>query len=86
MFQICPQLSWQWMFYSFGAMGFLWVFFWIFMYREVRGSFEEEFIQPPKVITVLLATTYHKREVFAVIMHAMNYVSLQPKYILFTYI
>jgi len=40
------------MFYSFGALGFVWVFFWIIMYREVRGSFDEEFIQPPKVIVV----------------------------------
>lgn len=46
---VCPHMSWQWMFYSFGALGFLWVISWVCLYREVRGSFEEEFIQPPKV-------------------------------------
>ncbi len=37
------------MFYSFGILGFIWVIFWVIMYKEVRGPTEEEFIQPPKV-------------------------------------
>ena len=47
--QVCPHLRWQWMFYSFGSLGFLWVFFWLYHYNEVRGPHEEEFIEPPKV-------------------------------------
>ncbi|XP_074643413.1 sialin-like [Tubulanus polymorphus] len=46
---VCPHLPWQWMFYSFGSLGFIWVLFWIALYTEVRGPDEEEFIQPPKV-------------------------------------
>ena len=37
------------MFYLFGVVGLLWVLLWLFVYREVRGATEEEFIQPPKV-------------------------------------
>ena len=56
--QVCPHLHWPWMFYSFGILGFVWVIFWILMYKEVRGPVEEEFIQPPKVsvYSVLFAT------------------------------
>lgn len=47
---VCPHLNWQWTFYLFGSMGFIWVGAWILMYREARGPLhEEEFIQPPKV-------------------------------------
>lgn len=46
---VCPHLSWKWMFFSFGSLGFVWVLFWVIFYREVRGPLEEEFIQPPKV-------------------------------------
>lgn len=47
--QVCPHLPWPWMFYSFGALGFVWVALWMALYTEVRGPTEEEFIQPPKV-------------------------------------
>ncbi|XP_060560483.1 uncharacterized protein LOC132720372 [Ruditapes philippinarum] len=46
---ICPHLSWRWMFYSFGSIGFIWVFFWLYIYKEPRGSIDEEFVEPPKV-------------------------------------
>lgn len=46
---ICPHLSWQWMFYFFGSLGVLWVVLWTLLYKEVRGPFEEEFVEPPKV-------------------------------------
>lgn len=49
---VCPHLHWPWMFYSFGAMGFVWVAIWLVLYREVRGPDEEEFIEPPKVNSV----------------------------------
>ena len=44
-------MPWQWMFYSFGALGAAWVLLWVVLYREVRGPVEDEFIQPPKVRT-----------------------------------
>lgn len=46
---ICPHLPWRYSFYIFGSLGFLWVVFWLALYREVRGPDEEEFVQPPKV-------------------------------------
>lgn len=46
---ICPQLRWQWMFFSFGSIGFIWVFTWLYCYKESRGSLDEEFVEPPKV-------------------------------------
>lgn len=46
---LCPHLSWPWMFYLFGFMGFIWVISWMFLYKEVRGTMEEEFVDPPKV-------------------------------------
>ena len=51
-FQVLPHLYWPWMFYSFGVLGFIWVIFWVVLYKEVRGPVEEEFIQPPKVSAV----------------------------------
>ena len=49
--QICPHLSWEWMFYLFGAMGFAWATVWSFQYADARGSTidEESFVDPPKV-------------------------------------
>lgn len=46
---VCPHLSWPWMFYLFGLMGFVWVGVWYTMYAESRGILEEEFVEPPKV-------------------------------------
>lgn len=46
---ICPHLSWRWMFYLFGSVGFLWIFVWMYCYRESRGAQDEEFVDPPKV-------------------------------------
>ncbi|XP_053395417.1 sialin-like [Mercenaria mercenaria] len=46
---ICPQLSWSMMFYLFGSIGFIWVFFWLYFFKEPRGSVDEEFVEPPKV-------------------------------------
>jgi len=46
---ICPHLSWEMMFYLFGALGFMWVFIWLYVYKDTRGSDVEEFIEPPKV-------------------------------------
>lgn len=46
---ICPHLPWPWMFYTFGALGIVWVLLWVVLYREVRGPMDDEFIQPPKV-------------------------------------
>lgn len=47
--QLCPHLDWEWMFYLFGFMGFVWVFLWMVMYKEIRTSTEEDFVDPPKV-------------------------------------
>lgn len=46
---LCPHLDWEWMFYLFGFMGFVWVFLWMVMYKEIRTSTEEDFVDPPKV-------------------------------------
>ena len=54
-------MPWQWMFYTFGLLGFAWVLLWVVLYREVRGPTEEEFIQPPKVPShsLIQFATYH---------------------------
>ncbi|XP_041356642.1 sialin-like [Gigantopelta aegis] len=49
---VCPHLSWQWMFYLFGFMGFVWVLVWLVMYPDTLGSLDEEFVEPPKVNNV----------------------------------
>ncbi|KAK3592163.1 hypothetical protein CHS0354_019454 [Potamilus streckersoni] len=46
---ICAHLSWRWAFYSFGSLGFVWAFIWIYFYKENRSSNDEEFVEPPKV-------------------------------------
>ncbi|XP_050402694.1 uncharacterized protein LOC126818993 [Patella vulgata] len=46
---VCPHLPWPWMFYTFGSLGFLWVLMWLVSYTEIRGTYEEEFVDPPKV-------------------------------------
>ncbi|KAL3867864.1 hypothetical protein ACJMK2_040710 [Sinanodonta woodiana] len=47
--KICAHLSWRWAFYSFGSLGFVWAFIWIYFYKENRSSNDEEFVEPPKV-------------------------------------
>ncbi|XP_046330197.1 sialin-like [Haliotis rubra] len=46
---VCPHLTWPWMFYLFGFLGFIWAFIWLLLYKEARGSSDEEFVEPPKV-------------------------------------
>jgi MFS family permease len=39
---ICPHLNWRWMFLSFGSFGFVWCFFWIVSFKEIRISSEDD--------------------------------------------
>ncbi|KAF6017556.1 hypothetical protein EB796_024161 [Bugula neritina] len=47
---ICPHLHWEWMFYTFGALGFIWCTLWLMLYIDVNPNlleYEEE--EPVKV-------------------------------------
>ncbi|XP_071952682.1 uncharacterized protein [Antedon mediterranea] len=48
---ICPHLSWPMMFYTFGALGFMWVAVWIVFYKDDFVSNQQEDLIPPKVDT-----------------------------------
>jgi hypothetical protein len=38
--KVSPHFSWRWSFLTFGSIGFMWVFVWIYFYKEIRVSVE----------------------------------------------
>lgn len=59
---ICPHLKWRWMFLIFGSMGFMWVFAWIFSFKEIKITTEDEdfIIVPPKISSRIKWIDYFK--------------------------
>ncbi|TGZ69342.1 hypothetical protein CRM22_003792 [Opisthorchis felineus] len=45
---VCPYLFWPLSFYLFGGFGFIWLFFWLLVFRDVRRCerLEEDFFTP----------------------------------------
>ncbi|GAA48497.1 probable anion transporter 4 chloroplastic [Clonorchis sinensis] len=45
---VCPYLFWPLSFYLFGGFGFIWLFFWLLVFRDVRRCerMEEDFFTP----------------------------------------
>lgn len=39
---ICPHLPWEWMFYTFGTLGIVWVLVWIVLYSEIKDIGDDE--------------------------------------------
>lgn len=33
---ICPHLPWEWMFYTFGTLGIVWVLVWLVLYSDIH--------------------------------------------------
>lgn len=65
------------MFYTFGSIGFIWVFVWLYIYKEPRGSLDEEFVEPPKVSEI----TINKKVGFACLIYLglkQNYFYIMP--------
>lgn len=39
---ICPILPWQWIFYSFGSLGILWVIIWLLCFHDTSRTLEDD--------------------------------------------
>ncbi|XP_071482719.1 sialin-like [Diadema antillarum] len=48
---ICPRLSWAMMFYTFGAIGLMWVVIWVMFYPKDSPDNDPEMLLMPKVDT-----------------------------------
>lgn len=47
---ICPHLNWRVMFFIFGLMGFMWVFFWVMSYKELKIiTSDDDYIVTPSL-------------------------------------
>ena len=54
------------MFYLFGSVGFIWIFVWMYCYRENRGTQDEEFVDPPKVSSVAQLSRVMRKPAFCI--------------------
>jgi len=47
---LCPHLRWQYMFFTFGCVGLLWIIAWIASFKEIKFTEDDVYlVVPPKV-------------------------------------